>query len=144
MSRTMGRPILALGAAMCLALSAGARAADNPISELANALCAAPDWPALTAVLSTFTAEEAMSDADIAQAFGVATFLGDLGRCPNRQAIADGFAFFKKGKDAAPLDAAFAMGRVAAKPSGGGTASADIYQGSFATLATAGDPPSGQ
>jgi hypothetical protein len=142
MSTLTGRILLAL--AVALALPATAAAADDPINDLANALCAAPDWPALTKALSTFTADGAMSDTDVAEAFGVATFLGDLGRCANRQAIADGFAFYKKGKDVARLDAAFAMGRVAAKPSGGGTASAEIYQGSFATLATAGDPPSGQ
>jgi hypothetical protein len=85
-----------------------------------------------------------MGELEVAQAFGAATFLSDLGRCANRQAIADGFAYFKKGKDATRLDAAFAMGRVAAKPGGGGTASAEIYLGSFTTLATAGDPPSGQ
>jgi hypothetical protein len=127
------------------ALAAGpAQAADDPVGELANAICAAPDLNAITAAIATLGAEDALAAEQVAEAFGVATFLGDLGRCANRQAIADGFVFFKKGKDIALLDAAFAAGRVAAKPGGGGTASAEVYQGSFASLGTAGDPPSGQ
>lgn len=144
MSTTVGRAILAAAAAAGLIGAMPAAAQDDPVAELANILCAAPDWATLSAALATVTADDAMSEPEVAEAFGVATFLGDLGRCANRQALADGFAFYKKGKDAARLDAAFAMGRVAAKPEGGGTASAEIYQGSFATLATAGDPPSGQ
>lgn len=119
------------------------RAEEDPINELANAICAAPDANAVIATLASFAPEDEIAPEAVAEAFGIATFLGDLARCANRQAIADSFAFYKKGKDSAKLDAAFAMGRVAAKP-GGGTASAEVYQGSFATLGTAGDAPSGQ
>lgn len=121
-----------------------ARAADNPVNGLANAICGANDLNAVTVALGAVAPEDELAPEDVAEAFGIATFLADLGRCVNRQAIADGFAFYKKGKDAGPLDAAFASGRVAAKPEGSATAHAGIFQGSFASLGTAGDPPSGQ
>lgn len=143
MTTNSSRLLLVLAAVSGLALAAPSRAGDDPISDLANAICAAPNLNAITAALATLAPENALNSEEVAEAFGVATFLGDLGRCASRQAIADGFAFFKKGKDAARLDAAFAMGRVAAKP-GGGAAGADSYQGSFAVLGTAGEPPSGQ
>lgn len=133
----------ATGTAAALAFAAQAAPGDDPVAELANAICAAQTLDAVNAAVSALSADDAMQLEQVAQAFGTATFFGDLGRCANRQVIADAFALFKKGKDVARLDAAFAMGRVAAKP-GGGTASAEIYQGSFAALGTAGDPPSGQ
>ena len=126
-----------------LFLSVGAQAAPDPVNELANAICAAPDLNALTSTLGTLGSEDAYAPEEVAEAFGIATFLGDLGRCANQQAIADGFALYKKGKDVARLDMAFAGGRVAAKPEGG-TASAEVYQGSFASLGSAGDTPSAQ
>jgi hypothetical protein len=118
-------------------------AADNPVTGLANAICAAGDLNAVTGALSAVPPQDELQPADIAEAFGIATFLADLGRCANRQAIADGFAFYKKGKDAGLLDAAFASGRVAAKPESA-SAQPGGFQGSFAALGTAGDPPSGQ
>ncbi len=121
-----------------------ASAGDNPVNGLANAICAAGDLNAVTAALGAIAPADELAPQDVAEAFGLATFLADLGRCVNRQAIADGFAFYKKDKDAGPLDAAFASGRVAAKPDGSATASAGTFQGSFAALGTAGDPPSGQ
>lgn len=142
MTGAVARIVLTLAAVAGLSL-VPVKAQDDPVTGLANAICAAPDLNALTTALNAFVTDEELSVTQVAEAFGVATFLGDLGRCANRQVIADGFAFFKKGKDVAQLDAAFAMGRVAAKP-GGGTASAETYQGSFASLGTAGDPPSGQ
>jgi hypothetical protein len=141
---------LAFKGRVALALSLGlvsvplAAAGDEPIGNLANALCAASDIKAMNEAVGARIADEIMSEEQIAEAFGFATFLGDLGRCANRQAIADSYALFKKDKDQNALDAAFATGRVAAKPEGGGTASAEIYQGSFGSLGTAGDPPSGQ
>lgn len=131
-------------ALMALAAVVPARAADNPVNGLANAICGAGDLNAVTAALGAVAPEDELAPEDVAEAFGIATFLADLGRCVNRQAIADGFAFYKKGKDAGPLDAAFASGRVAAKPEGSGTGHAGLFQGSFASLGTAGDPPSGQ
>lgn len=121
-----------------------AMAADNPVNGLANAICASGDIGAVTAALNAVSPGDQLQPEDFAEAFGIATFLADLGRCTNRQAIADGFAFYKKGKDPGPLDAAFASGRVAAKPDGSATANAGTFQGSFASLGTAGDPPSGQ
>jgi hypothetical protein len=137
----MGRSLAAIAVASLCVMPVAA--AEDPINELANAICAAPDVNAITAALSSLAPEDTMVPEEVGEAFGVATFLGDLQRCANRQAIADAFAFYKKGKDGAKLDAAFAMGRVAAKPEGG-TASAQVYQGSFSTLGTAGDAPSGQ
>ncbi|NOT42761.1 MAG: hypothetical protein HOP13_19965 [Alphaproteobacteria bacterium] len=129
----------------CALLSAtSVLAADNPVNGLANAICTAGDINAVTAALSSVSPQDELQPIDVAEAFGIATFLADLGRCTNRQAIADGFAFYKKGKDPGPLDAAFASGRVAAKPDGSATAQAGTFQGSFASLGTAGDPPSGQ
>jgi len=140
-----GRRAFAAASVFLGALSvAPTSAAEDPVGELANAICAAPDLGAINAAIATLSTESALAPEQVAEAFGVATFLGDLGRCANRQAIADGFVFYKKGKDVALLDTAFAAGRVAAKPGGGGTASAEVYQGSFASLGTAGDPPSGQ
>lgn len=135
--------VVVAAAMSCALVAASVHAAQDPTSELANAICAAPTPDAVAAALASIDEADDLSVEQIAEAFGIATFLGDLGRCANRQAIADAFAVFKKGKDAVPLDLAFAAGRVAAKPDGG-TASAEIYQGSFATLGTAGDPPSGQ
>lgn len=139
----MSRTILAATAFFGLAATSSI-AAEDPVTDLANAICSAPDLNGITAALATQTADDAMSADEIAEAFGVATFLGDLGRCASRQAIADSFAFFKKGKDIARIDAAFAMGHVAAKPGGGGTATAEAYQGSFVALGTAGEAPSSQ
>ena len=130
-------------AATWLPMSGAVRAEEDVVGDLANAICAAPDVNAVIAALTSFTADESNSPEAVAEAFGVATFLSDLGRCANRQAIADSFAYYKKDKDVAKLDTAFALGRVAAKP-GGGTASAEIYQGSFAALGSAGEAPSGQ
>lgn len=135
--------VVAAAAMSCALVAASVNAGQDPTSELANAICAAATPDAVAAALTAVDPSDDLSDEQIAEAFGIATFLGDLGRCANRQAMADAFAVFKKGKDAAVLDLAFAAGRVAAKPDGG-TASAEIYQGSFATLGTAGDPPSGQ
>lgn len=142
-SRAFARLAVAAAGAAALGLAAQAAPGDDPVADLANAICAAPTLDGVTAAVNGMADAEGMTIEQIAEAFGTATFLGDLGRCANRQVIADGFVLFKKGKDVAQLDAAFAMGRVAAKP-GGGTASAEIYQGSFAALGTAGDPPSGQ
>ena len=119
-------------------------AADNPVNGLANAICAAGDLEAVASAVSAVSPDDQLVPEDFAEAFGLATFLADLGRCTNRQAIADGFAFFKKGKDPRPLDAAFASGRVAAKPDSSATTQSGVFQGSFASLGTAGDPPSGQ
>jgi hypothetical protein len=121
----------------------GARAQDDGVNELANAICKAPDFNGVLAALASFAPEDEFAPETIAEAFGVATFLSDLSRCTNRQAIADSFAYYKKNKDAAKLDASFAVGRVTAKPASV-EAGEEVYQGSFATLGTAGDAPSGQ
>lgn len=112
-------------------------------TDLANAIAAALNSDAVAAAVASFSAGNGLSPEDVAQAFGAAMFLCDLGRCKNPQAIADSFAAYKKGKDGQALDAAFAMGRVGAEADGG-TASAEVYQSSFAALGTAGDAPSGQ
>lgn len=130
---------------LLLTASMPARAQDDAVNTLANAICAAPDVNGVIAAVRAFGPEDAVEPETVAEAFGIATFLSDLGRCASRQAIADSFAYYKKGKEIAKLDAAFATGRVAAKP---GTAtsgeSESVYLGSFATLGTAGDAPSGQ
>jgi hypothetical protein len=133
----------AVACAIVATTFAGSAVAESQVGGLANAICGAKDMDAITSALNTYSPEEPLQPEMIAEAFGVATFLADLGRCTNRQAIADSFAVFKKGKDAVALDTAFATGRVAAKPEGAG-ASAAVFQGSFAQLGTAGDPPSGQ
>ena len=140
----MVMPTLRNALLCALVAATPAFAADNPVNGLANAICAAGDLNAVTAALSAVSPQDELAPEDFAEAFGVATFLADLGRCANRQAIADGFAFYKKGKDPGPLDAAFASGRVAAKPESNASAQGGVFQGSFASLGTAGDPPSGQ
>lgn len=127
-----------------IAATAPSDAAHDPLAALANAICASPDAAAIGTVLNTFGPSTHLVDADIAEAFGTAAFMGDLGRCANKQAIYDAFAAFKQGKqDGSLLDASFAMGHVQATPDGG-TASPEFYQGSYASLGTAGDPPSGK
>ena len=134
------RPLLSFRPFVRLALVAGlsgafpALAADDPVSRLASAVCSLPDYSSIGSLVGGFVHDEAMEPTQVAEAFGVATFLGDLGRCANRQAIADSFNVFKKGRDANALDAAFARGRVAAKPESGATASAGSFQGSFVAL----------
>lgn len=140
----IGSVVRGLACAGVVALTmASAQAAETTVGGLANAICGAPDVDAITNVLSSYSPEEPLTQEAVAEAFGVATFLADLGRCANRQAIADGFAVYKKGKDTVLLDSSFATGRIAAKPEGAG-ARTGVFQGSFAQLGTAGDPPSGQ
>ncbi|MEQ1866468.1 MAG: hypothetical protein ABL996_17655 [Micropepsaceae bacterium] len=147
MNRIQKRPSLlaVVLAAACVTMPGPVRAEEDAVGDLANAICAAPDVNSVISALSAFGSDESFGPESVAEAFGIATFLSDLGRCASRQAIADSFAYYKKGKEVAKLDAAFALGRVAAKPGaateGGGE---DVYQGSFAALGTAGDAPSGQ
>lgn len=140
----IGPVVRSLACASVIALSSAAHAGETTVGGLANAICAAPDLEAIAGTLNSYSPDEPLTAEAVAEAFGAATFLADLGRCANRQAIADGFAVFKKGKDPIHLDIAFATGRVAAKPEGAGAQVAGVYQGSFAQLGTAGDPPSGQ
>lgn len=120
-------------------------AADDPQSRLANDICLARDLQTINDMVYRYISDDRLEPVEVAEAFGVATFLGDLGRCTNRQAILDAFFLYKKDRDAASLDVAFAQGRVAAKPASGPSAnSGGTYQGSFVALGTAGDPPSVQ
>jgi hypothetical protein len=133
----------------CTALAVGAAApasaSSDPVNGLANAICGAADLNGISTAMSAVPADDPLAPEQVAEAFGIAAFLADLGRCTNRQAIADGFAIYKKDKEVARLDTAFATGRVAAKPeSSGQVTSSEVFQGSFASLGTAGDPPSGQ
>jgi hypothetical protein len=124
---------------------APAFAGDDPQSRLANDVCLARDIQTINDFVYRYISDDRLEPTEVAEAFGVATFLGDLGRCTNRQAILDAFFLFKKDRDAAALDVAFAQGRVAAKPASGPSAdTGGTYQGSFVALGTAGDPPSVQ
>ena len=130
-------------AGTCILAIPGNSATQDPATELAGAICAAPDAQAIAEALRTVGPSDTLSDFDIAEAFGNASFMSDLGRCANKKAIHEAFAAFKQGKkDEAKLDAAFAGGRVAGKPNGG-TASVASYQASYESLGAAGDPPSG-
>jgi len=113
----------------------------DPVSELANAICAGKTPSDISTSLADLGPGGALTDSDVAEAFGEASFMADLGRCGSGQAIADAYAAFKRGKNAQALDASFAMGRVSGEPTGG-TASAGLYRGSFSSLGAAGDPPS--
>lgn len=127
------------------ALAMPAFAGDDPQSRLANDVCLARDIQTINDFVYRYISDDRLEPTEVAEAFGVATFLGDLGRCTNRQAILDAFFLFKKDRDAAALDVAFAQGRVAAKPASGPSAdTGGTYQGSFVALGTAGDPPSVQ
>lgn len=122
-----------------------AHASDDPVSRLANDVCGARDLQGVNELVYRYISDDRLEPAEVAEAFGVATFLGDLGRCANRQAMLDAFFLYKRDKDAASLDVAFAQGRVAAKPANGPSANTGgTYQGSFIALGTAGEPPSVQ
>src|SRR6185295_12465907 len=57
------------------------KASPDLTSELANAICAAPTPDAVNAAIVSFEAADGLTAEDIAEAFGIATFLADLGRC---------------------------------------------------------------
>ncbi|MEQ1756381.1 MAG: hypothetical protein ABL973_19855 [Micropepsaceae bacterium] len=141
----MRKPATAI-AAICLTMIVStARASDDPVSRLANDVCGARDLQAVNEIVYRYISDDRLEATEVAEAFGVATFLGDLGRCANRQAMLDAFFLYKRDKDAASLDVAFAQGRVAAKPANGPSASnGGTFQGSFIALGTAGEPPSVQ
>jgi len=120
-----------------------ASAAQDPVGAVANAVCAAKSLDDISSTLAEVGPVRGLTNEDIAEAFGQASFLADLGRCVSPQAIADAYAAFKQGKEAQKLDAAFAMGHINGSGTGG-TASAALYQGSYASLGSAGDPPSGK
>jgi hypothetical protein len=138
--RILGTAAIALLGGL-LATQAGA--APDPVAELANAICAGRTTGDISTSLADLGPSGVLADDAIAEAFGEASFMADLGRCASGQAIADAYAAFKQGKDGQKLDASFAMGRVSGEPTGG-TASAGLYQGSFSSLGSAGDPPSGK
>ena len=138
-----GRKFAIAAALFVLSGAASATADPDPVAELANAICAGKSTTEIAASLAEVGPGGALPADEIAEAFGQASFMADLGRCGSAQAIADAYAAFKKGKDGPKLDTAFAMGRVSGAPTGG-TASAGLYEGSFSSLGSAGDPPSGQ
>lgn len=123
--------------------SVPALAEPDPVGALANAICAGKSVDEISASLHDLGPVGRLSDEDIAEAFGLASFMSDLRHCVSPQAIADAFAVFKKGKPAQTIDAAFAMGHIQGTPDGG-TASAELYEGSYSHLGSAGDPPSGK
>ena len=131
--------------ALALGLSSTANAAEDPVSRLANDVCGAHDLQTINSFVYRYISDDRLEPAEVAESFGVATFLGDLGRCANQQAILDAFFLFKKDKDTTTLDIAFARGRVAAKPASSASSnSGGKFQGSFVALGTAGEPPSVQ
>ncbi len=140
-----GKSIIGMAAGLLLVCLAPGQAVSepDPVSELANAICAGKTTGDISTSLADLGPGGSLTDSDVAEAFGEASFMADLGRCGSGQAIADAYAAFKRGKDTQKLDASFAMGRVSGEPTGG-TASAGLYQGSFASLGAAGDPPSGK
>ncbi len=128
-----------------LLISSLAIASDDPISRLADDVCAAKDVQGMSDIVYRYISYDRLEPQEVAEAFGVATFLGDLGRCVSQQDILDAFFLFKKDKDATVLDVAFARGRIAAKPANGPSpATGGTFQGSFVALGTAGEPPSVQ
>jgi hypothetical protein len=119
------------------------RAEPDNLSGLALAICAAPNLETIASALTTYELVYGLSPEQIAQAFGEAAFLCDIGRCANPTAIAVAFTNYKHGKDAVTLDAAFAIGQAGAELENA-TASVSVGQSSFVALASPGDPPSGQ
>lgn len=122
---------------------APARAESDDMSGLAFAICAAPSLETIASALTTYELVYGLSPERIAQAFGEAAFLCEIGRCANPAAIAVAFTNYKQGKDAVVLDAAFAIGQAGAEVESA-TASVAGGQSSFVALASPGDPPSGQ
>jgi hypothetical protein len=125
------------------AAPADAREPVDYTSELAIAIAAAPDPAAVAAAVATYEIGYGLGPEQIAQAFGEAAFLCDLGRCANPKAIVAAFANYKQGKDVAMLDAAFAAGREGVGIDAA-TANGEVFRDSFVALASPGDPPSGQ
>ncbi len=125
------------------AAPAAAREMVDYTSELAIAIAAAPDPDAAAAAVATYEIGYGLGPEQIAQAFGEAASLCDLGRCANPNAVVAAFANYKQGKDAAVLDAAFAAGHAGTEIEAA-TANGELFQDSFVALASPGDPPSGQ
>lgn len=117
-----------------------AQALDDDVATLAAAICSAPDTGKMGEALASRGTSEAVPEEQVAEAFGVASYLASLGRCANRTAIADGYALYKSDKDLNQLDAAFAVGHVSARPDD----KAAVYKGSFEVLGGAGEPTSRQ
>ena len=92
------------------ATPAAARETVDYTNELAIAIAAAPDPDAVAAAVATYEIGYGLGPEQVAQAFGEATSLCDLGRCANPNAVVAAFANYKQGKDVAVLDAAFAAG----------------------------------
>jgi hypothetical protein len=129
--------------AAAVALIGSASAAGSvgeEVSSLAAAICVAPDATKMSEEVAARSANDAISEEQVAEAFGVASYLAALGHCANAAAIADGYALFKNDKDKDQLDAAFAVGHVLARPDDKG----EVYQGSFEILGGAGDPATSQ
>ncbi|MEQ1866964.1 MAG: hypothetical protein ABL996_20175 [Micropepsaceae bacterium] len=144
MTSTVREIIVALAlTGLLVALPAPVRAQPDDMGGLALAICTAPNLEAIATALTTYELVYGLSPEQIAQAFGEAAFLCDLGRCEDPAAIAVAFANYKQGKDALALDAAFAIGQAGAEVESA-TASVAGGQSSFVALASPGDPPSGQ
>lgn len=123
------------------ALAGSSRAADDDVAALALSICAAPDVAKMSELLANRGADDAMPEEQVAEAFGIASYMTNLARCASPQAITEGYALFKSDKDQNQLDAAFAVGHVSARPD---DANAKTYKGSFEVLAGAGEPASNQ
>jgi hypothetical protein len=131
-----------IAAAVALVGSAtAAGSVGEEVSTLAAAICASPDVAKMSETVANRSANDVISDEQVAEAFGVATFVAGLGRCANEGAIAEGYALYKSDKDKDQLDAAFAVGHVSARPDDAKTAA---YKGSFEILGGAGEPASSQ
>ena len=135
---------------MCLRLaglvfafsSAAAIAAQNPIDAGAQAACAGKGVAEISAALGKLGLIGKLPDDKVAEAFGQALYLADLGHCVSPQAIVDAFAAFKKGKDAQTLDVAFAAGHMNGSHDGEhGHGGHDHHERD--DTGSPGDPPSG-
>lgn len=120
-----------------------ARAAPDYTNDLALAISAAPDPEAVASVVATYELVFGLAPEQVAQAFGEAASLCNLGRCANPQAVFFAFTAYKQGKDEVVLDTAFAVGQAGADIENA-TATAEVNQSSIVTLASPGEPPSGQ
>ena len=110
----MARLPAALIAACMAVLPASA---DDPVARLAAAICKAGDAAGLETVILRFEVEEAVAPRDIAEALGTASARAEAGHCASPNAAAQAWSRYRGA--ASPQDglaAAFALGRIAARP----------------------------
>jgi hypothetical protein len=91
--------------------------ADDPVARLAEAICRADNATGVETVMLRFEAEEAVAPRDIAEALGTASARAEAGHCASADAAAQAWSRYRGASSPQDgLAAAFALGRIAARP----------------------------